>query len=49
MGGADATYSTSRTVPYVEYYQGRTSDIPTPVQRLQEAAADEARRAGGRQ
>jgi hypothetical protein len=43
--GANATYlSNAREVPYAEIYRDRSGVIETPVQRLQRAGQDEARR-----
>ena len=43
--GANATYlSNGREVPYAEIYRDRSGLIETPVERLQRAGEDEARR-----
>jgi hypothetical protein len=40
----DASYSSTRTVPYAETYRLSTGVRETPVERLQRAAEDEAAR-----
>jgi hypothetical protein len=44
-----ACLSNAREIPYAEIYRERTSLIETPIQRLQRAAEDEARRLKDRQ
>jgi hypothetical protein len=43
--GANATQlSNSRYIPYSEFYRERTAVIETPIERIQLASEDEARR-----
>jgi len=44
-----AHVSNAREIPYAEIYRERTSLLETPIQRLQRAADDEARRLRDRQ
>ena len=41
----NTTSSNSRSVPYAERYRDMTAVTETPVERIQRAAEDEARRA----
>lgn len=44
MLGFNGTLTNARTVPYAERYQGFTGLWETPVEHLQRAAEDEAKR-----
>ena len=42
--GVDSTQSTSRTIPYLELYHGRSGIMETLAEHLQKAAEDEKAR-----
>ena len=44
LGAQSLTVSNARSVPYAEVYREQTALTETPVQRIQRAALDEARR-----
>ena len=43
-----ASFSSAREIPYAEVYRERTGIVETPIERMQRAAEDEARRAKNR-
>jgi hypothetical protein len=49
LRGAYPTESNSRTIPYIDIYQGRSGLMETPVENLQRAAEEEQMRAKKRQ